>query len=172
MKKYLVKIIAVVLAITVCLLLAGCGKQFAEEITAKDIMSVAIASGNAPEYEKVYCPSETVLTSKDMSLWADSKYVECTEFSMLEDYAIYISAGVVSYEIAVLKVTDAQHIESLMQVIERRKETLSQGDKGFYDKNFKTRMEQSQLYSDGDFVIFLMTEDNDSAKQAINKLKK
>lgn len=168
----MVKIIAVVLAIITCLSLTGCGGQFTEDITANDIMNAALESTNAPEVEKIYSPTDTVLTSKNMSLWADSKYVDCAEFGMLEDYAIYISAGIISYEIAVLKATDSEQTENLMQLIERRKETLAKGDKGFYDKNFKTRMEQSQLYTDGDFVIFLLTEDNDSAKQAIDKLKK
>ena len=120
MKKYIVKIIAVVLVFTACLSLAGCGGQFTEDITAKDIMNAALESTNAPEVEKIYSPTDTVLTSKDMSLWADSKYVDCAEFAMLEDYAIYVSAGVISYEIVVLKATDSERTENLMQVVERR----------------------------------------------------
>ena len=105
-----------------------------------------------------------------MSLWADGLFQECSEYDLIDDYAIYVSAGTTTYEIAVLRCEEEKDVSVLKNLVERRKETLSQGDNGMYDKDFKKRMSDSKVLTEKNTVVLLITDDNSAATEAINKL--
>ena len=168
MKKYIVLFLAFVLVI-----LSACSdvSQFKEDVTCKDIMNAAIAATNKPDADKIYLKEDDNLDSAAFSLWSDGLFGESEEFSLVKDYAIYISAGTTTYEIAVLKANESTNIDTIKSIMERRKETLSLGDKGMYDPMFKERMENSEILTVGDFVLLIITDDNDAALKALENLK-
>ena len=164
----------IIFALCFCFVfLSACSeKHFPEDASCEKILGELQSIGEIPESEKLYCSSSEVLDAFSMSLWADGLYAECEELPLLEDYAIFLGAGTDTYEVTVLKAKDEKDVSLLVDLIERRKETLANGDKGMYDVKFKTRMENSRLEIDGKFVIFLLTDNNDASWEAVQKLKK
>lgn len=146
-------------------------KSFPDNITCENILNAVLSVENSPESEKTYLAAEDNFDALSMGLWADGLYNECAEKDLLSDYAIYLGAGVKTYEITVLKAKSKGDVSGLVDLIERRKTTLQMGDKGMYDPDFEVRMSNAVVYTDGLFVIFLITEDNDAAINAIDKLK-
>lgn len=161
------------LIIAFLLLLCGCksNAQFPSTVGCEDILNAAISVTNAPEFEHEYLKSKNNLDSFSLSLWSDGLFTESDEFALLDDYAIYVSAGTTTYEVAVLKAKSDDDTEKLLSLIEKRKLTISQGDKGMYDPDFQMRMDNSVLKVDGSFVIFLLTDNNDDAVAAVEELK-
>lgn len=156
------------------LLLSACGKQkaFTPDVTCNEILTVAkTAAKNEPENFTLYSETEQQLDAFTMSLWADGTYEECEEFGLLEDYAILYSSDNTTYEIAILKAKNAEDTAKLEDVLKRRKETLSVGDKAEYDPNFKTLLNDSRIIIEDKYAILLITENNDSATKAIENLK-
>ncbi len=153
--------------------LSGCGsnKAFPSELTCEDILKAAESAFETPEAETFYSAAEDNLDALSLSLWADGVYKECEEWSLLSDYAVFCGAGTSTFEIAVLKPKSDRDAQKLLDLIERRKETLSLGDKGAYDPDFDYKMKNSVLKTDGGFVIFLITDNNEAAIEAIEKLK-
>ncbi|MBE6779501.1 MAG: DUF4358 domain-containing protein [Ruminococcaceae bacterium] len=168
MKKIIVLLMALTLLFTV-----GCGgeKSFPDNLSCEDIVAAYQSAGEKPEYEKFYRKSENNLDAFSMSLWADGSFQECDELELLEDYAIYLGSGADTYEVTVLKAKNEADTEKLIDLIKRRKKTLENGDKGMYDQSFETKMANSVVKTDGKFVIFLITDDNDAAIKAAEKLK-
>lgn len=168
------KIICLTFAIMFILLsFAACSvkKSLPDDVTCEDILTAVLSVENAPESEKEYLKSENNLDALSMGIWADGLYEECEEKELLSDYAIYLGAGVKTYEITVLKAKGKGDVAGLVDLVERRKTTLELGDKGMYDPDFEVRMSNSVVYTDGLFVIFLITEDNDSAIKAVEQLQ-
>ncbi len=162
----------VLLMVLIMLFAVGCGeKSFPDSLSCEEIVAAYQSVSEKPEYEKFYHKSENNLDTFSMSLWADGLFQECNELELLEDYAIYLGSGTDTYEVTVLKAKNEADTEKLVDLIERRKKTLENGDKGMYDQNFKTKMANSVLKTDGKFVIFLITDDNDAALKAAEKLK-
>lgn len=165
----------IVCVVCVCLfLLAACGdaKAFPQDITCDQILDAAKqAVGTLPSSEKVYTADTEPLDSYKMSLWADGAYKECEEFSLVSDYALYYSADNSTFEISVLKAKTESDTEKLISVFERRKQTLSIGDKAAYDPDFNKLMDNSKILTEGEFVILLLTPDNDAVAAAIENLK-
>ena len=156
----------------VCLvLLTACNsKSFSENTTCKQILSAAIAE-NGYDNTKTYIKGETELDSFSMSLWSDGTFSECEEYDLLADYAICYSADNGTYEISVLKAKNSADTEKLVSLFERRKENLSSGDRAAYDPDFKSLMSDARILTEGDFVILLITPDNDACVAAIDNLK-
>lgn len=169
--KKLVCLLLSVLMIVSLFIACGTQKSFPEDISCEDILNAAQSVGSIPEAENVYLKSQDNLDAYSMSLWVDGIFEESEELELLKDYAIFLGAGVTTYEVAVIKAESEKDVETLKDIIARHKQTLTLGDKGMYDPDFDIRMENSVVYEDGLFVIFLVTEDNTAAKQAIEKLK-
>ena len=159
----------------ICFLaLSACGntKSLPQDITSEQILNAAKqAVGNLPSSEKIYTSDENVIDAYKMSLWADGTYEECTEYYCVSDYAIYYSADNSTFEISVLKANTKDNAKKLVSLFERRKATLSAGDKAAYDPNFKILMKDSRILVEDNFVILLITSDNVAAIKAIENLK-
>ena len=169
------KAIAILLSVLMIMVVfTACGEKetFPQDVSCEDIMKAAQSVGEVPEAQNIYLKSQENLDSCSMSLWVDGIFEESKELDKLKDYAIFLSAGVTTYEIAVLKAQSEKDIDVLKDIINRRKQTLTLGDKGMYDPDFDVRMENAEVYNDGMFVIFLVTEDNAASKNAIENLKK
>lgn len=166
------KIIALFFAV-LFLFTAGCAKEknFADAVTCEEIVDAVHSAGKAPNFEKYYRKSKNNLDSQTFSLWADGLYVECEDFDLLEDYAMFLGAGTETYEVVVLKAETNYDAQGMKELFERRKKTLAAGDKGMYDLNFEKKMENSVVEVVGEFAIFLVTDFNDDAVAAIEKLK-
>ena len=169
MKKF-----AAILLVALMLFAVSCTdeKSLPDNLSCEEIVAELQSVGEKPEYEKFYRKSENNLDAFSMSLWADGSFRECDELELLEDYAIYLGAGTDTYEVTVLKAKEQQDLEKLENLIERRKQTLQNGDKGMYDPSFETKMSNAVVKTNGNFVIFLITDDNDAALKAIEKLAK
>lgn len=169
MKKLFVTLVLILILLAVA---CTAEKSFPDNLSCEEIISTIQSVGEKPEYEKFYLKSKNNLDTLSMSLWADGLFEECAEFDLLEDYAIYLGAGTETYEVTVLKAKNEKEVEILEALIERRKQTLANGDKGMYDTSFETKMANSVLKTNGQFVIFLISNDNDAALKAIQKLMK
>lgn len=168
------KIISIVLCAICVLTLISCGnnKTLPQNTTAETLASAIInAVGDAPGSNTTYMPKMQSLDTHTMSLWADGAYKECDEFALLDDYHIFYSADNTTYEISVLKAKTEDDVSKLVSVLERRKQTLSLGDKAEYDPNFKKLMDDSLILTEGRFVILLITQNNTAATAAIENLK-
>ena len=169
-----IKFLTIVVLCVSLLLITACGnnKSFSSDITAEQILNAAkSAIDTLPSSEKFYINNSHPLDAYKMSLWADGTFEECNEFLLVSDYALYFSADNNTFEISVLKAESKADAEKLVSVFERRKQTLSQGDKAAYDPNFKMLMQNSQILVEGDFVIFLITPNNNAVITAIENLK-
>ncbi len=179
------RLLSLILALLMCL--CACSEKeteeggdatFPDDITCEQIMRAAVeavhfSEDGSEEGSETYLPESENFDEFEMGLWADSSFEGCAEFELLTDYAIlYLPYAYVTYEVAVLKAEDAEGAEELLKVLERRKETLASGDKGFYDANFESIIEDSQTYCDGNYAIMIVTGDSAAAKEAIEKLKK
>ena len=140
-------------------------------IACESIMNAVLDSTQHPESENVYLASSGTLDTYSMSLWADGLFSECAEFSLLTDYAIYVSAGTTIYELAVFKTASADNTVKLVDLLERRKENLANGQKGMYDPYFESRISNSKIITDGEYAMLIITDDNNAAIEAINNLK-
>ena len=140
-------------------------------IACESIMNAVLDSTQHPESENVYLASSGTLDTYSMSLWADGLFSECAEFSLLTDYAIYVSAGTTTYEVAVFKTASADNTVKLVDLLERRKENLANGQKGMYDPYFESRISNSKIITDGEYAMLIITDDNNAAIEAINNLK-
>lgn len=173
MKNEIKKLIICVFCICL-LLITACGqaKEFPHDITCEQILDAAKqAVGTLPSSEKFYTADTELLDTYAMSLWADGVYQECEEFSLLADYSLYYSADNSTFEISVLKAKTDDDTEKLVSVLERRKATLSAGDKAAYDPDFNNLIGDSRILTEGEFVILLITPDNDAIITAIENLK-
>lgn len=167
------------LLVLFCVFLVACSKNqntesekgFKDGVDCEEVMNAVIGVTEHLDSEKIYLKSSNNLDSNNFSLWVDGLYGECEEFKLLSDYAIFVSAGTTTYEVAVLKADEIDNVDKLKELLERRKETLSLGDKGMYDPSFETRINNSKVLTAGEFVILLITDDNDAALEAIEKLK-
>ena len=168
MKRILILFIIVLLV-----LLSGCtsNQSFREGITCEDIMNAIIDVTDHPEADKIYLKSQDNFDAFALSLWADGMYQECDDIALIDDYAIFVSAGTTTYEIAVLKTDTINSTDKLEALMSHRKQTLELGDKGMYDPKFDLRMSTSKTLTVGNFVLFIITDDNDAALNAIEALQ-
>ncbi len=163
--------IIVLLVLSLSLLLCACDKKsFGDSVTAEQILNTAVAV-ETYDNTKTYIKNKTELDSFSMSMWSDGNFEECKAYDLLSDYAICYSSDNITYEISVLKAKNNQDTSELVSLLERRKNTLSEGDKAAYDPNFKELMNDSRIITDGNFVMLLITPDNDAVIKAIENLK-
>ena len=165
----------IIVCIVCILLFTACGntKTLPSDLSAKEIADAIIQQeGNSPKANTYYLKDDNALNAYTMSLWVDGAYQECAEFDLLDDYAVFYSADNSTYEVAVLKASDQAGVSQLTKALERRKQTLSQGDKAEYDPNFNKLMSDSKIIASGDFVILIITPNNSTAVTAIDSFKK
>ena len=164
-----IMVVFLVLALTFCV--ACGGKSLPETTTCEQILTAATSAqsyGNV----KTYIKGKVELDAFFMSLWADGSFEECQEFDLISDYAICYSNDNKTFEIAILRAEKPDDVARLQDLLERRKQTLSQGDKAEYDPDFKELMSNCKIITDEKFVMLLITEDNASVVNAIENLKK
>lgn len=173
MNNMIKKSIMCILSVCLCVLVAcGEAKTLPANITSEQISNaVKSALQQLPSSVNNYASGGETLDTYTMSLWADGAYEECEEFSLLEDYSLFYSADNSTFEISVLKAKNETDTPKLVSVLDRRKETLSGGDKAAYDPEFNQLMQNSKILTEGKFVILLITKDNDAAQRAIDNLK-
>ena len=152
----------------------ACGEDesvsFAEGTTCEQILDAAVGAKSYDNVEQ-YIKGQSDMDSYTMAMWADGIFQECEEFDLLSDYAICYSKDNTTYEISVLKAKSADDVSKIESLLERRKQTLEGGTKAAYDPNFKKLMQNSRIETYGEYVIFLLTDDNDAVKSEIEKLK-
>ena len=162
------------IAILICLMLVlcvACGdSQFSDDVTCEQILNAAIKV-ESYDNTQTYTTSGTKLDKNLMSMWSDGVFAECEEFDLISDYAICYSNDNTTYEISVLKAKTQADVLKLESLCERRKQTLEAGTKAAYDPNFKQLMQKSKIVTEGEYVILLITDDNDAVISAIEKLK-
>lgn len=166
------KKIITILICAVLLFCVACGeeKAFSSDTTCEQILNAAtevVSYDNTQNYIK----SKSDFNANLMSMWLDGVFVECKEFDLLSDYAICYSNDNTTYEISVLKAKSNDDVSKLESLFERRKKTLEGGTQAAYDPNFKKIMQSSKIITDGDFVILLITNDNDAVINAVENLK-
>ncbi len=164
-----------IIAFLACLLLVfctACGelKNFSSNTTCEQILNAA-ATAASYDNTKSYIKGKVDLDAYFMSMWSDGLFDECKEFELLADYAICYSNDNNTYEISVLKAKSKDDVKKLEELFERRKITLSQGDKAAYDPNFENLINDSRIITNGKFVILLITPSNDAVIKAIENLK-
>ncbi len=164
-----------IIAIFTCVLMLFCvacgeSRSFPDGTTCEQILNAATAVQSYDNTQN-YIKDKSDLNANLMSMWSDGMFAECKEYALLSDYAICYSNDNTTYEISVLKAKSKDEVSNLESLLERRKKTLEGGTKAAYDPNFKTLMKNSKIITDGEFVIFLLTGDNDAVISAIENLK-
>lgn len=165
----------VIFAISFVFLLAtACtgDKTFSSDITCEQILNAASAAVGQYQNTTTYIKNKNNLDTHAMSLWADGIFEECAEYDLLSDYAICYSNDNTTYEISVLKADTPENAQELLSVLNRRKQTMADGTKAAYDPDFEILVKNSRIFTDGDFAILLITQDNNAAVDAIQNLKK
>ncbi len=166
------RLITLFLIVTIFMTFVSCGnkKALPETLNCETILSALQQELEFPKAEKTYLKSQNNFDAFSMSLWSDGAFKQSEEAELIDDYAVFLSAGAESFEVAILKfkTPDEKKIEDLLT---RRKKTLESGDKGAYDPDFEVRMENAVIYNDGRFGMLLITQDNDQALKVIEKLK-
>ena len=163
----------IVCVVCICLFaLAACGetKAFPQDTTCEQILNAAVAV-ESYDNTRTYIKDKVDFDSFFMSMWSDGIFDECAEFELLSDYAICYSNDNTTYEISVLKAKSKDDVQKLVSLLERRKQTLSEGDKAAYDPDFNKLMDNSKILTEGEFVILLITDNNDATVAAIENLK-
>lgn len=169
MKNIINKLIICVICI--CLLTACSGaKSFPQDITSEQILNTAVTV-ESYDNTQTYIKGKVDLDAFFMSMWSDGLFDECEEFDLISDYAICYSSDNNTYEVSVLKAKSKDDVQSLVSLLERRKATLSAGDKAAYDSDFKMLLDASRILVEENFAILLITHDNDAVIAAIEKLK-
>ena len=163
------------ITILICATLLFCvacseSKEFTSDTTCEQILNAATAV-ESYDNTKNYIKGKTDFNANTMSMWSDGVFDECQEFNLLDDYAICYSNDNTTYEISVLKAKSKDDVSKLESLFERRKKTLEGGTQAAYDPNFKKIMQDAKIITDGDFVMLLLTNDNDAVIKAIEKLK-
>lgn len=169
----MIKKLTICLMVLLLLVTAACGerKSFSADITCKQILDAATSVGEQHlNVTQIFYDTQTLDPYK-MSIWADGAYKECEEFDLLDDYALCYSNDNTTYEISVLKAKDEADVQKIKEVLERRKQTLSGGDKAAYDPDFNKLLKDSRILTEENFVILLITSYNDAAITAIENLK-
>ena len=164
------KMIAIFIAVLLLFCVACGDSNFSADTTCEQILNAAITA-ESYDNTQTYTTSGTKLDKNLMSMWSDGVFAECEEFDLISDYAICYSNDNTTYEISVLKAKTQADVSKLESLCERRKQTLEAGTKAAYDPNFKKIMADSKIIADGNFVILLITNDNDAVIEAINELK-
>lgn len=164
-----------IIAIFSCILMLFCvacaqSKSFPEGTTCEQILNAATAVKSYNNV-KTYINGKFDINANLMSMWADGIFDECQELDLLADYAICYSNDNTTYEISVLKAKSAGDASKLVSLFERRKQTLEGGTKAAYDPNFNILMQNAKIITDGEFVMLLITDDNDAVIKAVEDLK-
>lgn len=167
MKKIVAFLLVVVLAFSVA---CAQSKSLPADITCDKILNTA---KDTVFYENTtsHIKDKNNMDTYAMAMWSDGVFEQCEEYGMLSDYAICYSSDNTTYEISVLKANTDADVTRLVSILERRKQTLEGGVKAAYDPNFKKLMQSSKIITDGQFAILLITNDNNAAIKAIEKLK-
>lgn len=163
----------IICVVCICLfVLAACGdtKVFPQDTTCEQILNAAVVV-ESHDNTRTYIKDKVDLDAFFMSMWSDGIFDECKEFDLISDYAICYSNDNTTYEVSVLKAKSKDDVQSLVSLLERRKKTLSAGGKEAYDPDFNKLMDNSQILTEGEFVVLLITPDNDSVVAAIDNLK-
>lgn len=167
-KKLVIVFLSLLLLFT-----ASCGnaKSLPANIPCEQILSAAKGAVTIPDAVSEYVKGQKDFDAYTLSLWADGAYTECAEYGLLADYAVFYSSDDTTFEISVLKAQSTDDADKLSKLFERRKKTLSSGSKAAYDPDFNKLIEDSKIIVDGQFVILLITPDNDAIISNIEKLK-
>lgn len=150
----------------------ACGESggFPSGTTCEQILNAA-KSAQSYENSVTYIKDKSNMDVYTMAMWADGVFAECEEFELISDYAICYSNDNTTYEISVLKAKSKDDVAKIVSLFERRKQTLEGGTKAAYDSNFKKLMQGSKIETCGEFVMLLITNDNDTVINAIEKIK-
>lgn len=171
MNNMIKKSIMCILSVCLCVLVAcGEAKILPANITSEQILDTAVAV-EFYDNTRTYIKGKVDLDAFFMSMWSDGLFDECEEYDLISDYAICYSNDNSTYEISVLKAKSKDDVQSLVSLLERRKDTLSAGDKAAYDPDFKMLLDDSRILVEENFVILLITHDNDAVITAIENLK-
>ena len=164
-------IICFLTALLLFVVSCGATKTLPADTSCEQILNTAKQAGTLPENTAEYVKGQKEFDAYTISLWADGSYTECAEYDMIADYAVFYSSDNTTYEISVLKAQNADNAEKLVNMLTRRQNTLCSGAKAEYDPNFNSLMKNSKIITEGQFVILLITSDNNAIITAIEGLK-
>lgn len=167
-KKLFICVLTILLLFTVS---CGEAKTLPQDTTCEQLLNAAKQVSTLPQNTAEYVKGQKEFDAYTMSLWADGSYSECAEYELLADYAVFYSSDNTTYEIAVLKAKSQDDTEKLTALFARRQKTLNGSAKAEYDPNFERLMKESKIITEGQFVIFLVTPDNDAIIASIQDLK-
>lgn len=158
--------------VVILLFLSGCGEKYLPDtLGCSQILENVVGSDLKYENTTTYIKGQNDVDEYAMSVWADGIFEEFDEYDLITDYAISYSNDNKTYEISILKAKNTNDAKKLEEVLERRKATLCDGTKATYDSEFDITVKNSKIFTDGNFAVFLLTEDNDVALKRIDELK-
>lgn len=92
------------------------------------------------------------------------------ELEYAEDYAFYIPKGAQVFEVDVVKVENSDNIQKTADMLNRRLTIKDDGNVRLYNPEEIPLLENAEVVIIGNYVILLVTDDNETAKEALNKL--
>ena len=168
------KRIIIATLILLALFLSSCNKEEVENTNDNTITASDISIENTKnELSSLDALSETIVYSKGSENALDEDYFDYyfSDSSLLEDisdYVYFTSATTSVCEAGVFKVKDAETKEALLSAFETRKENLISTYENYSPEDVEVA-ENMIKGSFDDVVWFVMTKENQSVKEVIEK---
>ena len=118
--------------------------------------------------------SENYIDSEKIGNLINQKPQIVEEFDYLEDFALYVPAGLSIFEIDVLKIKkeEENNIGAVKAMLEKRIQRVSYGDLVQYAAHEVPILENAKVITVNNYVILLATPANGKAEQIINNMIK
>lgn len=180
------RILSIVMLCTVLLpvLLGGCGGSVRDDVPTWDVLEAALEAVGRRDYADLY----SSLATEDADSYIDPDYagqVMCGEYGaplaeegVIAEYALCIPEGLYAFEIDVMHVTDASHVEAVTQLLQtrydlkaaRKSEMIHYISQDPHAVAETKAIEDMEIFTLGNYVILLATDNNTAAHNAISAL--
>ncbi len=168
------KKIIIATLILLALFLSSCNKEEVENTNDNTITASDISIENTKnELSALDALSETIIYSPNSENSLDEDYFDyyfanSTLLEGIKDYVYFTSATTSVCEAGVFKVKDAETKEALLSAFETRKENLISTYENYSPEDVEVAENMTKGSFD-DVVWFVMTKDNQSVKEVIEK---
>lgn len=166
-----------VLLLIVLLFGGSCSGSTSSNAIPTDIVNAVLANLQEAPTGITYYSTAVEYSENHLSEWvignmyANGYGEEVSEFSLLEDYAIFLPTGPYAFEINVFKVKNTSDVSTIEKICENRLNLLkNNNDIKLYDAEADTIFKNAEVYTIGKYVFLLCTPDNATAKQAIKDI--
>lgn len=153
-----------------------------EKAEVKDITALAAADAILAVFDKdslpgfslklygVFEDNENYLIEGLASTLFNGTTDPVEELEYADDYAFYIPKGALVFEVDVIKVRNEADIQAVEEMFKRRLALKDDGNVRLYNPEEVVLLEAGEVVTIGNYVVLLVTSDNEMAKEALNNI--